>query len=102
MLTSNLLGLLAGLTIFTGQALASPILARQDAAEGVVIGHDIQGMSRLVPTVLRPADSQHLNILPSQTDLPGPFSPNELGSVSQTPFRVQLVCLPTLVLVIEP
>jgi hypothetical protein len=48
MLTSNLLGLLAGLTIFAGQAFASPILARQDAAEGVVIGHDIQGMSRPV------------------------------------------------------
>jgi hypothetical protein len=46
MLTSNLLGLLAGLTIFAGQGFASPILARQDAAEGVVIGHDIQGMSR--------------------------------------------------------
>jgi hypothetical protein len=56
MLTSNLLGLLAGLTIFAGQAFASPILARQDAAEGVVIGHDIQGMSRPVLTVLRPVE----------------------------------------------
>jgi hypothetical protein len=48
MLTSNLLGLLAGLTIFAGPGFASPIFARQDAAEGVVIGHDIQGMSSLV------------------------------------------------------
>jgi hypothetical protein len=93
MLTSNLLGLLAGLTIFAGQAFASPILARQDAAEGVVIGHDIQGMSRPVLTVLRPVDNQHLNILPSQTDLPALPLPNELALVNQIRRQVQLVSL---------
>ena len=41
--------------------------------------------------MLKLPDNQHPNILPSQTDLPGPFSPNELESVSQTLLQVRLV-----------
>jgi len=46
MLTSTLFKIVASLIILTGQAFASPILARQDATEGVVIEHDIQGLSK--------------------------------------------------------
>jgi hypothetical protein len=44
MLTTNLLGLLAGLTILTGRVSASPIMARQGTNGDVAVGHHVQGM----------------------------------------------------------